>query len=303
MFPVIAFPASKARIQLLDDYHTFTARTQPITASVPLWLQSRETGNRLAVEVFGLIDQPFSRVVAALSEPASVCDFLLLNLNVKSCVHQKNGTDASLKIYVAGKSYAPPYRSITIEPTHMVTERSTDYLVMILKAQKGLMGSSDYRVLTQAAPYRGKTLLRLSSTYSGSRVTRLMTQTYLQTFGHDKVGFTVIDQDAEGAPLYVKGLQGVIERGVVRSYFALQTHLEKEQAEAFEQRIRRWYDMTEIHARQLREISREEYFHNKRREYRNQLRLQEKLGRRIGKTAEASTTTLGQGFNAILTAQ
>lgn len=303
VFPVVAFPSSEARLQLLDEYHAFTANTQPITVSVPIWLQSQESGNRLDVEVFGVIDQPFSQVAAALSSPGSVCNFLLLNMNVKSCVHQESGRGTSLTIYVAGKSYAPPYRTITIEPIHQVARRSADYMAMTLKAKKGLMDSSDYQVLGQAVPYRGKTLLRLSSTYRGSRVTRLMTQTYLKTLGREKIGFTVVNRDKKGAPVYVRGLQGLIERGVVRSYFALQVQLENSGSEGFEQRIQRWYDLTEVHSRQLRDIDREEYLHNKRREYRNQLRLQAKLNRRIRQTADTRTPALGQGFNAVLTAE
>jgi hypothetical protein len=295
------YSASEERLTLLTEYEGFVSRTPPVTASMPLRLHAQESGRRLDVEVFGVIDQPFFRVASALSSPASVCDFLLLNLNVKSCVYRRNENDASLKIYVSGKSYAPPFRSITIEPTHQVVRQNGDYVAMTLSAQKGLMGSSDYQVLTQAVPYQGKTLLRLSSAYQGSRVSRLMTQTYLRTFGRDKVGFSIVGQAVDGDPLYVKGLQGVIERNVVRSYFALQAHLQNESPNRFEQRIRSWYGMTETHARQLREIEREEYFRNKRREYSNQLRLQAKLNQRIDiNMGMGQSPALGQGFNAVL---
>jgi hypothetical protein len=305
LVPAIVSASTPEQRLLISRYQAFSANLKPVETSMPLRISSIEKDGRLEVDVFGVIDQPFRRVAATLSAPASVCEFLLLNLNVKACIHQEAGSDSSLTIYVGGKGYTPPYRSLTIEPLHQVNKHLTDYLAMNLVAQKGIMGSSNYQVLTEVAPYQQRTLVRVSSSYQGSRLSNMATQAYLRTFARDKVGFSVTGTDAYGKPVYIKGLQAVIERNVVRSYMALQAHLEHDhrQPEQFEQRIRRWYDLTETHAMQLREVERERYFSNKRREYRNQLRLQSKLDDRNAPGKTRAGTGSGQGFNAVLTAQ
>ena len=290
LYPAIATAGSPEHRQLISRYQVFSANLKPLITTMPLHISSVEVDGRLDVDVFGVIDQPFQRVAASLAAPQSVCEFLLLNLNVKACTHQGIDGSASLKIYVAGKGYTPPYRSLTIEPLHQVSKRAPDYLAMVLVAQKGLMGSSNYHVLTEVAPYQQRTLVRVSSSYQGSRLSNMATLAYLRTFARDKIGFSVTGIDTHGKPVYIKGMQAVIERNVVRSYMALQAYLEHSQSrnrpEQFEQRIRRWYDLTESYAIQLREVERERYLYNKRREYRNQLRLQTKLDARSRSAAE-----------------
>ena len=305
--PVITSASSPEHQQLVSRYQEFSANLKPVVTTMPLHISSVEVDGRLDVDVFGVINQPFQRVAASLAAPRSVCEFLLLNLNVKACTYKGIGDAASLKIYVAGKGYTPPYRSLSIEPLHQVSKRSPDYMAMALDAQKGIMGSSNYHVLTEVAPYQQRTLVRVSSSYQGSRISNMATQAYLRTFARDKIGFSVTGFDTQGKPVYIKGLQAVIERNVVRSYMALQAYLEHSQKrnrpEQFEQRIHRWYDLTETYAMQLREVERERYFYNKRREYRNQLRLQTKLDDRSGSGAVTTRaqTGSGQGFNAIRT--
>jgi hypothetical protein len=307
LWPAIGSASSAENRQLISRYQVFSTNLKPVVTTMPLHISSTEVDGRLDVDVFGIIDQPFRQVAATLAAPQSVCEFLLLNLNVKACTYRNIGDSASLKIYVAGKGYTPPYRSLTIEPLHRVNRRSADYLAMALVAQKGIMGSSDYKVLTEIAPYRQRTLVRVSSSYQGSRLSHMAIQAYLRTFARDKIGFSVTGQDADDKPVYIRGLRAVIERNVVRSYMALQAHLEHSQKrsrpEQFEQRIRRWYDLTETYAMQLREVERERYFYNKRREYRNQLRLQTRLDRRSRDVTVKTTTgpESGQRSDAVFT--
>jgi len=64
----------------------------------------------------------------------------------------------------------------------------------------------------------------------------------------------------------------------VRYQLAIQAYLdtlEAPESERFEQRIARWFTLTERHKRQLYELERHEYLQNKRREYSDQLRLQQ----------------------------
>jgi hypothetical protein len=306
LLPWSVFAVVPERQVLLQRYRVFKSMVSPILDSVPLRVRSAQRGYGVSVEVFGLIDQSFSRVTDALSSPASFCEFLLLNLNVKACTHEPRDGHSTLKIYVAGKSYSPPYRSLTIEPIHQVKKHGQDYFNMHLSAQKGFFGTSDYLVVVQAIPFGGKTLVRIASSYHGSGVAKAATQAYLRTFARNKVGFTVIGTDGNGRPQYVKGLQAVIERNAVRSYLALQAHLDTTEPGRnpgnFDRRIRRWYDLTDYHALQLREIERDRYIRNKRREYRNQLRLQARVEHRL-KPANDSSLPIpvsSKRFNAVV---
>ncbi len=275
----LAFIASGERSSLIQRYLAFRNIVDPIVKTMPLRIRSEQRGRQVRVEVFGILDHPIDQVVGEITDSAAVCEILLLNLNVKACTHQNTNKNSRLRIFVAGKRYSRPYRSFEIRPLHSVIKRSHQYLSMYLSAQKGVIGTGNYMVLVEAVPYKEKTLIRFASSYRGSRVAKAAIQAYLRTFAREKIGFTVVD-DGEKRE-HVKGMQAVIERNAVRSYLAIQAYLEtarsKPDAGHFERGMQRWYELTERHAKQLREIDRDSYFRNKRKEYRNQLRLQARL--------------------------
>ena len=107
---------------------------------------------------------------------------------------------------------------------------------------------------------------------------KLAMQTYLATLGRHKVGFTVTGTDDNDEPIYIKGLQGVIERNVMRYIFAIQSVLETRQtSEQRTARFQHWYTHIEKHPRQLVELTREDYLDNKQRELSNQLDRQKTM--------------------------
>jgi hypothetical protein len=98
-------------------------------------------------------------------------------------------------------------------------------------------------------------------------------QTYLATLGRNKVGFTVIGQLPDGQPIYVNGLRGVVERNVMRYYFAIDAYLGAQRRPPPDRMLKSlqdWFDATERYPRQLREVSRNEYFEMKLREIERQ---------------------------------
>ena len=94
-------------------------------------------------------------------------------------------------------------------------------------------------------------------------------QAYLATAGASKVGFTTIEED--GKPHLVGGMRGVMERNTMRYFLAIEAYLQSlatpPQGRA-ERRFEAWFDATERFARQLHEMSREQYLSMKRREQR-----------------------------------
>ena len=84
----------------------------------------------------------------------------------------------------------------------------------------------------------------------------------------------------DGTQQYITGFPAIIERSIVRSYFALKAHLLNQNAAVgtrHEARLQSWYDLNLPHKLQLYELDREEYLQIKRRERLNQLKMQKKI--------------------------
>ena len=99
---------------------------------------------------------------------------------------------------------------------------------------------------------------------------------YLATIGRDKVGFSIVGKAANGAPVYVDNLRGVLERNTMRYYLAIEAYLKAYSAPApkqLEQRLNDWYAATERYPLQLHEMERNDYLAMKRREIARQLVL------------------------------
>jgi hypothetical protein len=96
---------------------------------------------------------------------------------------------------------------------------------------------------------------------------RLAIETYLDTVGRGKVGFTSIGTQADGRPIYVGGVRGVIERNAMRYYLAVIAYVDALSApprQQLESRLEEWFMLTERHPVQLHEIERAEYLSMKR---------------------------------------
>jgi hypothetical protein len=144
----------------------------------------------------------------------------------------------------------------------------------VLQADKGPVGTRDYRLLLEAVPLRnGQTFLHLGYSYGYGATAKLALLAYLGTAGRGKVGFTVTGRKRDGQPVYVDGLRGVIERNTMRYYLAIEAYLDALSLPLpaqLDKRLADWYAATEHYARQLHEISRREYFELKRKEVERQ---------------------------------
>jgi hypothetical protein len=100
---------------------------------------------------------------------------------------------------------------------------------------------------------------------------RIAIQAYLIGPGRNKFGFSVVDHTAEGRPVYVKGVRGIVERNAMRYYVGMETCLQTlgiAPDQRFEVRLPRWYADVSRYP-QLREpIGPDEYVAMKRREQR-----------------------------------
>src|SRR4051812_49785856 len=65
----------------------------------PLVLKSEEASRRIDGEVFAVLDHPFPKVAAALSDPVQWCDILILHLNTKYCRRlEQDGTSLDVRV-------------------------------------------------------------------------------------------------------------------------------------------------------------------------------------------------------------
>ncbi len=232
----------------------------------PLYLESQEGENALRGEVFAVVSQPFEQV-RTLGLAENWCQVLLMPYNTKQCIP----ADDALALFVGRKSESSVSDAFRVDFHYAVRSRSEDYLQVQLDAKNGPLGTHDYRIGLEAAPLDGgRTFIHLSYSYAFGTMSRLAMQTYLATAGANKVGFSIEGRDDSGAPRYVHGVRGVIERNTMRYYLAIEAFVDSLAVPPemrVEKRLRDWYAAAERFPRQLHEMPLDEYLAMKRREY------------------------------------
>ncbi len=266
--------------QLHKQYQELRELARRGPFGVPLSVQSEERFDQVSAEVYGIIEHPFEAVKAALITPASWCEFAPLHLNVKACTFQMQSHDPLLTLYLGRKYYQSPEAASPQTYQFAVRTGEPGSLSVALSAPKGLFGTTAHRFQLEATGVEGRTVIALRSSYVPSLMTRLMTGIYLATVGRKRVGFTREDAGLAGSAQYVKGFRGLVERSAMRYYLSFEAYLDTRSVPVpyrFEARINAVYDLMEQYPVQLHDMERADYLDSKRREWRNQLRLQQKL--------------------------
>lgn len=238
---------------------------------LPFTVQASDAGGVVdSTARFLLAGVAFDRFVDVLGRMEGWCRSLLLHLNVKTCVHHDD-EGGGLTLYLGRKYYEHPLDAVRIS-FDFHGETAPGAIRTTLMADHGPYGTSKYVfVLSAVRVPRGVFVELELSNHVGSA--GAIVDLYLNTIGRSKVGFTRVGETIFGNPQYVRGQVGAAERNVVRYMYALSVTLEMEGA-PFERLAAAWFDATERHPRQLRELDREDYLEIKRREYENQLELQ-----------------------------
>jgi hypothetical protein len=232
----------------------------------PVYLESQEGDNALRGEVYAVVDHSFEQV-RALERADNWCQVLLLPFNTKQCISADDG----IAVFVGRKKETPVADAFRVDFHYGVRSNSEDYLQVQLDARSGPLGTHDYRIGLEAAPLEGgRTFIHLSYSYAFGTMSRLAMQTYLATAGADKVGFSVEGREDSGAPRFVRGVRGVIERNTMRYYLAIEAFVDTLPAPPetrVEKTLREWFAATERFPRQLHEMELDDYLAMKRREY------------------------------------
>ena len=233
-------------------------------------LESTESAGDLKGEIYAVMDHPFATIGGALKQPDNWCDVLILHLNVKQC--RVNGNMLAVAI---GRKYDQPVaEAYKVDFNYKVTAQSADYLHVQLSADAGPLGTRNYRIAFEAVPLDAKrSFIRMSYSYGYGFAARMAMQGYLATIGSGKVGFSVVGRNADGSPILIDNVRGVVERNTMRYYLAIDSYLDSLSTPAGEQvekRLRDWFAATERYPKQLHEMERDEYMTMKRKEVKRQ---------------------------------
>ena len=232
----------------------------------PLHVESTVTGGRQQGEIHAVLDQPYHVVGPALAKPAHWCEILTLQVNVKGC--QPSGE--TIAAFITRKAREPIDSAHRIDFRFQVAPARNDYLQVALSSPAGPVGTRDYEIRLQATPLDAKrTFIHLSYAYTLGTMARMAMDAYLAGSGRDKVGFSVVDRQPDGRPIYVDGVRGVVERAAMRYYLAIESTAEAlalPEAQRLDARLQRWYGGITRHPQLREQVGADEYVQMKRRE-------------------------------------
>ncbi len=266
---------------LLEAYHRNMTKMESSIFGIPLYLESFEQDDSLHVDVYGIFAYPFDTVAEVIDVPSSWCDIVSLHPNIKACTYRILAEQWLLTLYLGRKENHALGDTRQIICQYHNIARQPGYLNVLLVADKGPYGTKNHRMRFEALPLaRARTFVHVTYSFNDSAILRHAAKIYFATFGRGKVGFTVTGIDRNGAPLYIGGPRGALERSAARFYFAIQSFINAlpyPEEIRFNRRIKNWYDMIILHKKQLFDLDRQQYFLLKTSEYRHQVNLQRQI--------------------------
>lgn len=263
---------------LLTQYENLKPELAQSVFGSPIVLYSDTSKHHAQGEVFAVLDTPIADIQQTLSQPEHWCELAILHINIKACTYQNKTEDQRLTIYLGRKYYQPPSQAHPLNYLFETLKNSDNHLYIKLTSDDGPFGTHDYLISFEAVPVDAQhSFIHFQYRYQFGFLARLTMTTYLNTIGRKKVGFSIKGKDLQGGPGYVKGVQGVVERNVMRYIYAIQSILDTTKspvADRQQQGFTNWYTYIAKHPRQLVEYTREEYLQRKKQEIENQRALQ-----------------------------
>ncbi len=236
----------------------------------PLVLESVEASGELKGDVYAVLNHPFGTVSQSLQTADQWCDVMILHLNVKHCRASK-ATPPVMSVSLGRKFDQTLEEAYKADFVYKVVATDPDYLNVQMSAASGPLGTRNYRIGLEAVPLDAqRSFIHMSYAYGYGTAARLAMNAYLGTIGSDKVGFGIVGRSADGNPVYMTGVRGVVERNTMRYFLAIESYLSAPAPNQVDKRLADWFDATERHAQQLHEMPREEYLAMKRREVQRQ---------------------------------
>jgi len=235
----------------------------------PLFLESTETKGTISGDAYAVLDAPFETVTTAFKSPSQWCEVMILHINTKYCRARSDAIPSSLKVNIGKKTPQELSDTFALEFSMKLSSAGPDYLSILLNADQGPVGTSNYRIEFEATPLSaGKTFMHMRYSYGYGLAGRLAMQGYLATLGSGKVGFTTTSANEKTS--YVDGMRGAVERNTMRYYLAIEAYLASQDKPVPQQpstRFEHWFDATEQYSLQLHEVDKSAYLRMKKAEY------------------------------------
>jgi hypothetical protein len=256
---------------LYSTYQTMRPELNTSPLGEPFNLKAQVFNELTLGDVYAVVPYPYDLLATTLTVPEQVCHAIVLHINVKGCVIENDGQLKPLvDLYIGRKEYQHPDQAFKVQYKFSVSDPSDKYTLISMTADSGPLNTENIAIHIEFLPIDTKTSF-VHFTYSANyvKLARFALNAYLSTLGRNKVGFSEIGIDKQGDPVYIKGIQGVIERNTMRYFFALHsffsTYHEPEN-QRFDASLNRWFDYVEKYPRQLQEVPREDYIKAKHHE-------------------------------------
>lgn len=271
-----------AETSLLERYKELTNGAGTTLPGTTISLTSSEQGEVLSAEISSILHHPFEMVAASLEKAENWCQFMPLHFNIKACTYEARDGREVLTLYSGRKTYQSPEDSYEMVYRFEASRKDHSQLSLHLRADRGPANTRDYRLELKAQRVGKGTLLHIYSSYRPSTLSSILTSGYLSTLGRDKVGFSRFEQDGEWR--LVQGVRGVIERNVMRYHLAVDSFLSTRtlpDATRYKAALTTWFRQNDGYPQQLHEMAEADYLEIKRKEWNNQLQLQQALNERL----------------------
>ncbi len=245
---------------------------------LPILMETSNQGSLLKTVIFGRLEHSYESVLDQLSNPTAWCGMMFLHLNTKACVPQTRQGSSTVTIYMGNKEYQPISEAQPLSLTFVAKIATPEGQAVKLQSEQGPYSTSDYLIIVEVAPLENCcTIIKFQLSFRTNPLIKSLANLYLNVFARKKFGFTMIGTAESGKPVYVSGMQGVLERNALRNYLAVTTFLDT-LGENRERRFETWFDAT-AKFDQLKELSKSDYLKYKRMEYRQQVAAQMELVR------------------------
>ena len=265
---------------LLEKHSALASQLANNAYGRPLALDSVQTGDSVAGNIYAVLDTPLSQVSSSFNNPKRLCDMMILHINTKYCHPTADTSPSVLLVNFGKKTPQALVDTYSLEFTLKTNALTANYFQVQLHADKGPMRTSNYGIdLAAVALPDGKTFLHLRYSYGFGVAGRVAMQAYLSTVGSGKVGFTLLPQTDVAQRAYVGGMRGAVECNMIRYYLAIDAYLMSlsvAQSEQQNRRLEKWFDSTEQYPLQLRETDKIAYLSMKRDEIKRQQAVQQR---------------------------
>jgi hypothetical protein len=269
---------SESASALRDKFVLLKTPLQMNAFQRPLVLLSSETAQGMRGDIYAQMAFPFAAVSAALQNPDQWCEVMILHINTKYCHAKPDPAGTVLTVAIGAKTPQELAQASRVKFNFRLRESTPEYFEVLLDAKNGPLGTSDYRIRMEAVSLpQSKTFLHLTYSYSANLAAKLAMQAYLATVGADKVGFTVMRTSANGEPVFVDGVRGLVERNTMRYYLAIDSFMQARPAPAsaqLDQRLQAWFAGVEKYPVQLHEMDLAAYLEMKHAEVLRQQTVQ-----------------------------